>query len=234
MFKPSTPYASVELMPQTDPRVLFVRVNGRNPRLVSYSAYEIKKSSLTPEPTSLACVDAPSGLISGADGSGIACYFRNEFFEAAVPAYYNFDKHAFMIPSDATAEFSVRPMSASGGDGSPAQALHRVSPEMRVGSSIEICSNHDAKTSCRRIDVAAGTSVKLLGSWAPLQDVASRKKSPGQLHVKLDMSNAWLDIEVNGTSGWTHGDDNFRAIGLPIQHPKAVAAPQPPQNQPLD
>jgi hypothetical protein len=233
-FKPSTPLASVEFMPQNDPRVLFLQLNGRNPRLVSYSAYEVRKSTLVLEPTSLACIDAPSGLISGADGPGIECSFRNEYFETLVPVFYNYEKHAFVLQSESPAGFSVRAMSAAGGDGSPAQSLHRVSPVALKAGSIELCANHEANASCEKVDIAANISVKLLGSWAPLQEDASGKKSPGRLHVKMDLANAWLHIELNGTSGWIHGDKNFRAIGLPIQQPEPAAAPRPPQNQPLD
>jgi hypothetical protein len=236
MFKPSTPYASVELMPQINPRVLFVRVHTRGkPSGVFYGAYEVKNSTLAPEPSSLTCIDAASGLISGAAGPGIACAFRNEFFETSVPVIYRFEKHGFTLLNESTDEFNVRAMSAPDVNGSLAQPMHRISPVAPATASIQLCASHDASSSCEAVEVQANTPVKLLGSWAALADAPPHKKTPGQLHLKLDAAHAWLHIDVNGSRGWIHEEKDLRAIGLPIKQPEAAAtAAAPAQNQPLD
>src|SRR5580698_2569002 len=224
VLKQQLPFASAELMPQTDPTVLFLRINARGkPPLMDYYAYEIKNSMLTPESTSLTCIDAPSGRISATAGSGFACYFRNDFFETSVPVIYSFEKHEFALLDDPNTQFSVRPMSTPAPDGAPAQPLHRISPIAPAAAAVELCADHDASASCEKVGVAANTAVRLLGSWAPLQANDPQNKAPAQLHLKLDLSDAWLHVDLNGSHGWIHGEHDVRAIGLPVPAPRPSA-----------
>lgn len=61
---------------------------------------------------------------------------------------------------------------------------------------------------------AGGQVVTILAAWAPASLRTADNAPDGVQMVYYDWNNLWLQIQVDGHTGWVKGTSSFRAIGL--------------------
>jgi hypothetical protein len=61
------------------------------------------------------------------------------------------------------------------------------------------------------IAIVSGQTTRVLGAWCP---ISLETDTHGRAVVHYDASNLWIQIELDGSTHWIHGDRDFRAIGL--------------------
>jgi hypothetical protein len=54
----------------------------------------------------------------------------------------------------------------------------------------------------------------ILAAWAPASLKAADNAPVGVQMVNYDWNNLWLQIQVEGHTGWIRGTNSFRMIGL--------------------
>jgi hypothetical protein len=61
---------------------------------------------------------------------------------------------------------------------------------------------------------ATGQVIMILAAWAPASLKAADNAPEGVQMVNYDWNNLWLQIQVEGHTGWIRGTSSFRMIGL--------------------
>ena len=175
----------------------------------------------------------PAGLVPfnpplvGVDGfahlsTGIALSrtFNAGFFQFSVLLGFNVASHRIEIMPDQIA-FSAFPP--------PGRQKSGTSP---ASGEIKVSSSHDSGASKTDIRIApghmvtwwqspdpgekptAGQVVMILAAWAPASLKPADNAPDGVKMVYYDWNNLWLQIQVDGHTGWIKGTSSFRTIGL--------------------
>jgi hypothetical protein len=176
---------------------------------------------------------APSGLVPfkpplvGVDGfaqlsSGVALSrtFNAGFFQFSVLLGFNLLTHRIEILPDQIAFSALPPPGRQKPGPSPASG------------AIKLSSNHDMAALKTEIRIAPGHTVAwwqsvnpgekragaqgvtILAAWAPASLKPADDAPEGVQMVYFDWNNLWLQIEVDGHTGWIKGTSSFRTIGL--------------------
>jgi|SRR5215831_6101824 len=62
----------------------------------------------------------------------------------------------------------------------------------------------------------AGQTIMILTAWAPVSLTASDRIPAGAEMVRCNAEDLWLQISVDNQTGWIHGPNSFRTVGLRI------------------
>lgn len=113
----------------------------------------------------------------------------------------------------------------------PPRGRQRTGPSAGAGE-IHMYSAHDSASNKTDVKIAAGHAVKwwqapdmdgkpatgqvvtILAAWAPVSLKPADNQPAEVKMVYFDSNNLWLQIEVDGHTGWVRGVANFRMIGL--------------------
>jgi hypothetical protein len=66
----------------------------------------------------------------------------------------------------------------------------------------------------RSLSTHAQQTVTISGAWVPVSLTNSSAKETAIAVVTHDSKNLWLQVTVDGRTGWIHGYNNFRIVGL--------------------
>ena len=116
----------------------------------------------------------------------------------------------------------VVPLRWSGGDWVPAPASAyplRAAGQPRTFAPLTLAlyPRHDHSLPAHRLELAAGAGVEALAAWAPLPLLPGRGS-------RVSTAELWLEIRAGKWTGWVHGADAFRNLGLPATGPPPTAA----------
>jgi hypothetical protein len=162
---------------------------------------------LQPPVTCANCEDANNGAF------GVLFIFKNGYFGSVVSLKYDFTEHRFVLNDE-----NVRSAIPLGTSRYGLLELERHTAASTAGAeaTLDLYPEHASNAPSTPVKVSKGDRVDLLQSWAPVaMEPMDTRISPFQA-VSYDQNNAWLQIKVNGQTGWIRGDANFSAIGLPL------------------
>lgn len=176
---------------------------------------------------------APSGLIpfnpplAGVDGfahvdTGLALSrtFDTGFFQFSVLLGFDRGGHRIEIMPDQNA-FSAFP-----------PAGRKKSGPVAGSGSVKLYSSHDSAAAKSEVTIAPGHAiiwwqepdigektptgqmVTILAAWAPASLKPADNAPDGVKMVYYDWNNLWLQIQMEGKTGWIKGAGSFRTIGL--------------------
>jgi hypothetical protein len=171
-------------------------------------------------PIALICEINPSGLIPMQPiltcdhcGAGSSFGFDNGYFLSLVLLKYDFTNHSLgLAPID---KMSATPLAMTK-YGVPTMAGGIWSSTAAAMATVEIYADHESSSTHAPLTIAAGDSIQLLGSWAPVA-IVPVTGNPNLEAVAYSHSQEWLQIQVKGRMGWIRGAESFSAIGLPLR-----------------
>jgi hypothetical protein len=186
--------------------------------------FEPTGTGLAPFHPALVGVD---GFAHVSTGLALSRTFDAGFFQFSVLLDFNLTSHRIEIMPDQAA-FSAF----------PPHGREKSGPSGSAGD-VKIYASHDsaaAKTDIRivpghavtwweslnpYVKPGAGQVVTILAAWAPASLKPADNAPEGVQMVYYDINNLWLQIQVDGHTGWMKGASSFRIIGLemaPAQH----------------
>lgn len=200
---------------------------------VDTSLDEIQASSQKPahliyyfDPTAAGLVPFQPPLV-GVDGfahlsTGVALSrtFDANFFQFSVLLDFNVAAHRIEIMPDQIAFSAFAP---------PGREKSGPSPS---SGEIQMYSNHDSASPKAAFRIAPGhlvtwwqslnpiekpasaQIVTIMAAWAPASLKPADNAPEGVQMVYFDWNNLWLQIQVDGHTGWIKGTSSFRTIGL--------------------
>jgi hypothetical protein len=177
-------------------------------------------------PIILACEVGPTGLIpfqppvtcancedANNGAFGVLFIFKNGYFGSMVSLKYDFTEHRILLNEE-----KVRSAIPLGTSRYGLPELERQTSSSTAGAEavLNLYPEHADTAPFVPVKLSKGDKVDLLQSWAPVtMEPVDTRLSPFQT-VSYDENNAWLQINLNGQTGWIRGDANFSAIGLPL------------------
>jgi hypothetical protein len=192
--------------------------DGGGPKSVHVIYYfEPARSGLVPFKPPLVGVD---GFAQLSDGVALSRTFDAGFFQFSVLLGFNLLTHHLEILPDQIA-FSAL----------PPPGRQKAGPSSASGA-IKLSSTHDVAALKTDIRIAPGHTVAwwqslspgekrsgsqivtILAAWAPASLRPADNAPDGVQMVYFDWNNLWLQIEVDGHTGWIKGTGSFRSIGL--------------------
>jgi len=159
-----------------------------------------------------------AGEICGlaAQPPALNCDVDTSYFSIAVPLRYDFGSHRVELDPAP----SYQAFGPSAGDEGQAAPVHVWEP-----ATIRLFAQPSADAASSRLTLRRGAIIAPIAARLPI----ALTPEPGQAGVDrltYEPGQLWLEIRTGGTIGWIHGEDAFRAVGLP-----AVA--NPPVRPPL-
>ena len=176
-----------------------------------------------PTPSGLVPFDPPlvdvDGFAQLSTGVALSRSFDSGFFQFSVLLDFNAVYHRIEIMPDQIA-FSAFPP--------PGRQKSGTSPG---SGDIKLYSSHDSAAPKADMRIApghtvvwwqspgtgekpAGQVVTILAAWAPASLKPADNEPDGVKMVYYDPNDLWLQIQVDGHSGWIRGTSSFRTIGL--------------------
>ena len=165
--------------------------------------------------------------LMGIDGfahleSGVALSrtFDAGFVQFSVLLGFNLLTHRIEIMPEQSAFSAFPPRdrqkpkpTAAGGD----LKLYGAHDPTAAATTVEILPGH-VVTWWQSLDTvekpSGGQTVQVLAAWAPASLKPADNAPEGVQMVYYDWNNLWLQVEVDGHTGWTKGSSSFRIIGL--------------------
>jgi hypothetical protein len=171
-------------------------------------ACEITASELIPFKPVITCAGCESAR-AGTYGSLLI--FENGYFGSEVALKYDYDQHRIVISGVAEA-IPIGP----GRYGLPVLQRGTSSSTVRTASTLDLYSEHASTAARAPVTVSEQDVVQMLGTWAPIAMEPLEGVGSNFEIVRYDRSQEWLQINVNGRTGWIHGAQSFSAVGLPL------------------
>ena len=193
-----------------------IRGNGQKPAHLIYY-FDPTPAGLVPFQPPLVGVDGFAHLTTGV---ALSRTFDAGFFQFSVLLDFNVSAHRIEIMPDQIAFSAFPPRGRDKSGPSPASG------------GIVLYSNHDigAPKAAFRIapghivtwwqslnpieKLASSQLVTILAAWAPASLKPADNAPEGVQMVYFDWNNLWLQIQVDGHTGWIKGTSSFRTIGL--------------------
>lgn len=156
--------------------------------------------------------------------------YSDEYFSTGYALGYGFDTGYFRFDVPLAADFKTHRIELPPSRETFA-VFGRRAHKLRTPGSIQLYSEHREDASHSEFTIAPGevmnfyqsdpSSLKKLSgrivvivAWAPVSMSALRGGSAGVEMLDFNQENTWLQIQIDGHTGWIHGDASFRAIGL--------------------
>lgn len=154
-----------------------------------------------------------------ASGIALSCDFDAGFFRFEVLLAISFDRHRIELMPNQEA-FPAFP--ALG---------RRSSQRLSVSADLPMYLRHEKKAPQSIVKIEAGqvrsffqssstglkdaaNQVVVISAWAPVSMKPASTSPPVPETAIYDPNNVWLQVRVNGRTGWIHGLNSFHAIGL--------------------
>jgi hypothetical protein len=171
-------------------------------------ACEITASELIPLKPVVTCAGCESAK-AGTYGS--LFIFENGYFGSEVALKYDYAQHRIVMDG-AVEAIPIGP----GRYGLPELQTGTSSSTVKTASTLDLYSEHASTAAHASVTISERDVVQMLGSWAPIAMEPLEGAGSNFEIVRYDRSQEWLQINVNGRTGWIHGAHSFSAIGLPL------------------
>jgi len=126
------------------------------------------------------------------EGDVINVQIWTNYFAVTIPISVDFDR-LMIKPAKASGNFDVY---------YPRSSLRP------VGSAIIIYADHDANLKAESITLTAATTIDYLYAYAEIQLEKYESED------KIEVSNLWLKIKIDGKEGWVKDSASFYALGF--------------------
>src|ERR1700733_229530 len=169
---------------------------------------EFTPSGLVPFEPPLTCVNCEA--IDTSNGPDLI--FKNGYFGSRMLLKYDNCQHRIALTEG---EFYVVPL-VIGRYGLPVFEPKSSYSTAEQAGAVDMYSSRSSSSAHASIRVSKGDRVELIRAWAPVTMEPIDKGTSALQIVGYDQSREWLQVKVNGQTGWIRGSASFSAIGLPL------------------
>jgi hypothetical protein len=173
-------------------------------------ACEITASELIPFKPAVTCAGCESASLGT---YGPLFIFENGYFGSEVALKYDYDQHRIVM--NGAVEAIPIPI-GPGRYGLPELQTGTSSSTVKTASALDLYSEHASTAAHASVTISERDVVQMLGTWAPISMEPLEGAGSNFEIVRYDRNQEWLQINVNGRTGWIHGAHSFSAIGLPL------------------
>jgi hypothetical protein len=171
-------------------------------------ACEFTPSGLVPFKPPLTCFNCE--VIDTSNGPDLI--FKNGYFGSRMLLKYDNSQHRIVLTEG---EFYVIPL-VIGRYGLPVFDPKSSYSTAVEAAGVDMYSDRKASSDHLSVQVSKGDRVELLRAWAPVTMEPVDKRAPEIQIVRYDQSREWLQVRVNGQTGWIRDSVSFSEIGLPL------------------